>query len=98
MPGITRSIDGSDRHALLTHTDKGLQPMKQRKQLSLSSIRFLRALRDHDHFTQYDENNPERGLFTMKGVNYLNTSVQPHGFRQAHADQCIHEITEFFRR
>ena len=66
-------------------------------QLSQQSINFLAALRRANHFTQYDENNPERGLFTMKGVEYLNSSVRPHGFRQAHADQCIAEITEFFR-
>tara|TARA_B100000927_G_scaffold168593_1_gene135913 strand:+ start:266 stop:481 length:216 start_codon:yes stop_codon:yes gene_type:complete len=66
-------------------------------QLSESSIAFLSALRRHNHFTQFNQSNPSRGLFTLEGVRYLNSEVRPHGYQQHVADQCISEITEFFR-
>ena len=66
-------------------------------QLSRSSINFLAALRRHNHFTQYNQANPERGLFTLEGIRYLNTAVRPHGFLPHDADNCVQEITEFFR-
>ena len=71
--------------------------MKQRQQLSPSSIRFLAALRNHGHFTQFNQQNPERGLFTLEGIRYLSTEVRPHGFAPHDADNCVQEITEFFR-
>ena len=67
------------------------------KELSQPSINFLAALRRANHFTAYNEQNPERGLFTLEGIRYLSEEVRPHGFAQIDADNCVYEITEFFR-